>query len=102
MPGLAAGRMVGGRYRLEALIGQGGMGSVWRARHVVLDRPVAIKFIHVSGPQAQKQAERFLREARAAGSLNHRFIVDITDFGSDEEGQPYMVMELLEGQSLAS
>jgi serine/threonine-protein kinase len=97
-----AGRIVGGRYRLEALIGQGGMGSVWRARHLQIDRLAAIKFIHVAGPTAAKQAERFLREARAAASVRHRMVVDIVDFGSDEDGQPYMVMELLEGQSLAS
>ena len=64
-----AGRVVSGRYRLEDLIGQGGMGSVYRARHVAINRPVAIKFIHVSGPIAQKQTERFLREARTAADL---------------------------------
>jgi len=98
-PGLALGR-----YRLEAPIGQGGMGSVWRARDELLDREVALKVLPrmlVSDPSAQR---RFEREARAMGRLQHPNVVGIYDIGTADPGTgeelPFLVMELVRGRSL--
>ncbi|HJL20025.1 MAG TPA: protein kinase [Sandaracinaceae bacterium LLY-WYZ-13_1] len=98
---ISPGTIVGHKYRLDAPIGQGGMATVWRAVHTTLDRPVAVKFLEAVGAQSQQLAARFLREAKLAAGLRHRHVVDILDFGVAETGQPFMVMELLEGQSLA-
>ena len=98
---ISSGTIVGDKYRLDAPIGQGGMATVWRAVHTTLDRPVAVKFLEAVGVHAQQLADRFLQEAKLAAGLRHRHVVDILDFGVLEGGQPYMVMELLEGQSLA-
>jgi serine/threonine protein kinase len=98
-PGKAfeSGDVLGERYRLEEPIGAGGMGTVWRAHHLELDAPVAVKLIHAVSPRA---IERFKREARAAAKLRSPHVVQVLDHGV-ERGQPYMVMELLEGESLA-
>jgi len=95
------GIIVGDKYRLEEPIGEGGMATVWRAVHTTLDRAVAVKFLEAVGTHAQSLAERFLREAKLAAGIRHRHVVDIIDFGVTDEGQPFMVMEFLEGQSLA-
>jgi serine/threonine-protein kinase len=100
MAGVSAGTVVGGKYRLESPIGQGGMGSVWRATHTILESPVAVKFLETYGSARQEMGKRFLREAKLAGGLKHRNVVHILDFGVMDDGQPFMVMELLEGQSL--
>jgi serine/threonine-protein kinase len=96
---IAKGTLLGDRYLLTAPIGKGGMGSVWRAEHVSLGRPVAIKVVHAELGGAEMTA-RFLREARVAAAVRHPNVVDIVDFGTDG-GLAYIVMELLEGQSLA-
>ncbi len=98
---LSPGTIVGDKYRLEEPIGQGGMATVWRAVHTTLDRPVAVKFLEAVGTGAEQLAERFLQEAKTAAGLRHRHVVDILDFGVTPDGAPFMVMELLEGQSLA-
>ena len=98
---LKTGTIIGDKYRLEEPIGQGGMATVWRAVHTTLDRPVAVKFLEAVGTGAGQLAERFLQEAKLAANLRHRHVVDILDFGVTEDDTPYMVMELLEGQSLA-
>ncbi len=90
------------KYRLEQPIGQGGMGSVWRAIHVTIERPVAIKFLDGAGASAERRAERFLREAKIAASVRHRHVVDILDYGVLDGTQPFIVMELLEGKTLAA
>jgi serine/threonine-protein kinase len=64
----ARGVVIGGKYRLENLIGEGGMATVWRAEHADLGRAVAVKFIELSGPNSERAAQRFLREARVAAS----------------------------------
>lgn len=97
----SAGSTIGGKYALVQQIGEGGMATVWRAVHTMLDREVAVKFIEMRGPSADKLAARFLDEARIAAAVRHRNVVDIIDFGTTPEGQPYMVMELLQGESLA-
>ncbi|WP_162159708.1 serine/threonine-protein kinase [Cystobacter fuscus] len=89
-----------GALELEEEIGRGGMGQVFRARHVRLDRPVAVKFLigeAASSPEAQA---RFAREARALALLDHPHIVRVHDFG-EEEGERYLVMELVEGRGLS-
>jgi serine/threonine-protein kinase len=92
------GSVLGERYQIESFLSSGGMGVVYKARHVVLDKPVAIKLLRESqDPVAQ---QRFLLEAKSACHIGHEHIVDITDFGVLEDGRPYLVMEFLQGQSL--
>ncbi|MCP4601031.1 MAG: protein kinase [Proteobacteria bacterium] len=96
------GRVVADRYRLESRLGVGGMGAVYRARHLLIDRVVAIKIL-----QPEKRGEEhfrawFLREARAVNRINHANIVDINDFGETEDGLAYLVMELLVGEALSN
>lgn len=88
-------------YRILSKIGEGGMGTVYVAEDTVLGRRVAVKSLKVPAAQAhQSFRTRFLREARAASLLNHPHIATIYDYGETEDGQPYLVMELIEGQSL--
>jgi serine/threonine protein kinase len=96
----AAAPLVGGRYELEALLGKGGMGEVWRARHVTLDSHVAIKFLHGASAHRESTRRRFLTEARVAAQLKTRYAVHVFDFGVTDDGEPYIVMELLEGETL--
>ena len=95
-----AGRLLGGRYRMEALLAGGGMGEVWAARDLLLDRAVAVKVLGGAFAGDGRAAERLRREARAAGRLEHPAIARVLDLGEDG-GRPYLVMELLEGESLA-
>jgi len=91
-----------GRYRIEALLGTGAMGEVYRAHDPAIDRLVAVKVVRpvlVAGSGGEQLLERFRREARAAGRRFHPNIVAIWDFG-DDNGTPFLVMELVEGQSL--
>jgi serine/threonine protein kinase len=99
---LESGQVIGNRYRLEELIGGGGMGSVWRATQIALQRSVAIKFLYARGPRPDIQAERFIHEARIAASVVHRNVVDTIDFGVSDEGEHYMVMSLLQGVTLGN
>ncbi|HEY2735305.1 MAG TPA: serine/threonine-protein kinase, partial [Polyangiales bacterium] len=90
------------RYRLDALIGEGGMAEVWRAWDLTLHRAVAVKLLFARDARDEVQlVERFLREARIAASVQHRNVIQIVDFGTTPENQPFMVMELLEGETLA-
>ncbi len=94
------GRILAGKYRLIDELGRGGMGSVWRADHVQLRSSVAVKLIDPILAETREGQSRFLREARAAGSLRSTHVVSVFDYGVDE-GTPFLVMELLEGESLA-
>ena len=96
-----SGTVVGGRYRLVKKIGEGGMATIWEAEHQTLGSPVAVKFLQWQGPQSEQIRERFLREARVAASVRHRNVVEITDFGLTDDKTPYIVMEMLRGESLA-
>jgi eukaryotic-like serine/threonine-protein kinase len=98
--GVVVGRPLGGRYRMEALLATGGMGEVWAARDLLLDRAVAVKVLGPAFAGDGRAAERLRREARAAGRLEHPNIARVLDLGEDG-GLPYLVMELLEGESLA-
>jgi serine/threonine-protein kinase len=94
------GRALDGRYRLEAEIGVGGLGAVYRATHEKLDKSVAVKLLHQHCGESSLLRGRFEREAKALATLDHPNIVTITDFGIAED-TPYLVMELLEGETLA-
>jgi serine/threonine-protein kinase len=94
-------RVIAGRYELESLIGEGGMAAVWRARDATLERPVAVKLLFARDERdKQRLVNQFLREARIAASVHHRNVIHIVDFGTTDEQQPFMVMELLEGETL--
>jgi serine/threonine-protein kinase len=95
------GKLVAGKYRVERLVGQGAMGSVWAARHVSLGHAVAIKFIHPDLARSPTALRRFETEARAAAKLKSRHVVQVYDHGI-ADAQPYIVMEYLEGRSLES
>jgi len=95
------GRVLGRRYRVLSEIGAGGMGAVFRARHVLVGRDVAVKLMTGGATRDAVWRERLLREAQTTNLLKHESIVDITDFG-DEGGAVYLVMELLEGETLAA
>jgi eukaryotic-like serine/threonine-protein kinase len=94
------GRTLDDKYHLEARLGIGGMGTVYRARHVLIDRPVAIKVLNQRFVEDEAARTRFRREARAAGRLQHTNAVTVTDFGESHDGYVYIVMELLEGRTL--
>ncbi len=88
------------KYRLEAQLGIGGMGTVYRARHLLIDRPVAVKVLNQRFVEDEAARTRFRREAKAAGRLQHTNAVTVTDFGESHDGYVYLVMELLEGRTL--
>ncbi|PRY54887.1 serine/threonine-protein kinase [Knoellia remsis] len=94
------GRLLGGRYRLLAPLGRGGMAVVWRATDEMLGREVAIKTLDLTGPDSDNAGERFRREARATAALNHPHIVTVYDTGVEDD-TAYLVMELLPGPTLA-
>ena len=96
------GRVVAGRYRLESRIGEGGMGLVYRARHVLIDRVVAIKLIRPDLRAETHLRAWMLREAKAANRVDHAHIIDIHDIGETEEGELYLVMEYLVGTPLSA
>src|SRR6267154_571887 len=96
------GKVVAGRYRLEARLGEGGMGVVYRARHVLIERVVALKLIRPDLRGETHLRAWMLREARAANRVDHAHIIDIHDIGETEEGQLYLVMEYLVGTALSS
>ena len=89
-----------GQYRITRLIGEGGMGAVYEARHESLDRRVAVKTLHPSVASQQSIVTRFFNEARVLSKLEHPSIVQISDFGTSLDGTTYLVMEYLRGESL--
>jgi eukaryotic-like serine/threonine-protein kinase len=93
------GTTLGGRYRLEARIGSGGMSTVYRAFDETLQRPVAIKLMNREVTTESDQLERFRREARAVAQLSHPHVVGVIDYGEDD-GRPYIVFEYVEGETL--
>jgi len=94
------GRTVAGRYRLISRLGRGGMSSVYLARHVMIDRLVAVKTLRRDLAKDPIQRDRFIREARAVNRINHANIVDISDFGESDDGLVYLVMEYVAGDPL--
>src|SRR5215813_9842152 len=103
--GQMIGRLLDGKYRLEELCGRGGMGAVYRGTHIGTGRQVAVKVIAPELAGKREFIERFRREAKTIGRLRHPNIVNVTDFGitgSDEQTLAYLVMEHLEGVTLAA
>jgi serine/threonine-protein kinase len=96
----AAPRLIAGRYALDALIGRGGIAEVWRARHLALNSFVAIKFLQGGSAQDEVTRRRFTTEARVTAQLKSQHAVQVFDFGVTEDGHPYIVMELLDGETL--
>ncbi len=95
------GQLVGGKYRVQRLIGTGGMGTVWEGVHEQLGTRVAIKFIKPQFAEQPEARARFQIEARAAAKLQTKHAVHVYDYGVTPEGLPYIVMEFLEGHSLS-
>ena len=101
-PQAAPGVIVDQKYELVRLLGEGGMGAVWVAKHLTLDVHVALKIMHRElGRQVPGAADRMSQEARAAACIGHPAIVQVFDFGRTAEGEPFISMELLHGESLA-
>ncbi|HLV19687.1 MAG TPA: protein kinase [Polyangiaceae bacterium] len=98
----ALNKVIAGRYRLEARIGEGGMGIVYRARHVLIDRVVAVKLIRPDLRGETHLRAWMLREARAANRVDHAHIIDIHDIGETDDGELYLVMEYLVGTPLSA
>ena len=97
---MKAGELVEGRYRIVKILGEGGMGTVFLAEHVLIKRRVALKILHTELATDADVVERFMNEARAAGTLGHPNIVESTDMGFTQEHVPYIVFEYLEGTLL--
>jgi serine/threonine protein kinase len=96
------GTTIDGKYRVEALIGKGGMGTVFRAKHTWTGRSVALKVLQPQYAENDAVVLRFLREARAAASFRHPNVVEVLDMGALPEGGAYMALAFLEGESLAA
>jgi serine/threonine protein kinase len=90
------------RYRIEAMIGTGGMGAIYRARREGLERPVALKVLHPAVSSDPTTAKRFEREAYSVSKLDHPNVVRVSDYGTTKDGMTYFAMELVEGTQLTS
>ena len=99
-PPIAAGQIIGERYRVGEVLGGGGMGVVCAGTHMLLGTPVAIKLIHSELKDDAEAVQRFVNEARATAALKGEHIARFFDVGLLESGEPYLVMEQLEGVSL--
>jgi serine/threonine protein kinase len=100
-PPVVPGQVLAGKFRIERFIGEGGMGVVCEATHLALDERVALKFLRRQVMQMPDVVSRFDREARAAVKLKSEHVARVSDVGKTDDGIPYMVMELLDGQDLA-
>ena len=88
-------------YRLERLIAEGSMGSVYEARHLRIPKRFAVKFLRIGLKENKEALERFRREAEVVAGLDHPNIVEIYDYNTTEDGSPYIVLEYLDGEHLA-
>ncbi|MDX2088808.1 MAG: serine/threonine-protein kinase [Kofleriaceae bacterium] len=96
------GVVLGSRYQIESKLGEGAMGAVYKAKHVKVGRPFAVKVLHSRLVVEGKTAQRFEREAELAGRLRHPNVVGVVDVGETADGQRYMVMDFAAGQDLAA
>src|SRR5918999_4224620 len=94
------GQVLAGKYRIDERLSEGGMGTVYRGTHVLMDKTVAVKVLRPSLAADEKIVARFSREARAASKILHPHALSVTDFGEDEKGTVFLVMEFLSGQTL--
>ena len=99
---ISVGTVLDGRYRIDAILGSGGMGRVYRGEHTGIGKSVAIKVLHADLSRNREAAQRFQREAIASGRLDHPNIVGVSDFGIVSDGPCYLVMEVLEGEPLGA
>ncbi|MBT8494427.1 MAG: serine/threonine protein kinase, partial [Deltaproteobacteria bacterium] len=99
---LAPTLMLAGKYRLGRLLGEGGMGAVYEAEHLGLGTTVAVKLLGEGSNTDPKSIARFKREAKAMGQIKHENVVRVMDTGTDDYGLPYLVMEVLDGESLSA
>ena len=93
-------QLVADRYRVIRRLGEGGMGAVYLAEHVVIEKKIALKVLAIELARRQDLVARFLQEARSASRIGHENVIDISDFGQSAEGYVYIAMEYLEGQDL--
>src|ERR687884_589838 len=94
------GQVLAGKYRIDEKIDEGGMGCVYRATHVLMEKTVAVKVLHPALAADDKIVARFTREAKAASRISHPHAIVVTDFGESENGVVYLVMEYLRGRTL--
>src|SRR5579883_868856 len=94
------GAVLGGRYRIERLIGEGGMGAVYQAEHTHMRKRLAVKVLHPEMSRLPEVVARFEREAMAAGHMDHPNVAGATDFGKLDDGSFFLVLEYVEGHSL--
>jgi serine/threonine-protein kinase len=99
-PDSLVGTTLAGKYRIDARLNEGGMGTVYRGCHILMDKTVAIKVLRPSLAADEKIVARFSREARAASRITHPNAISVTDFGEDERGHVFLVMEFLSGKTL--
>src|SRR6185437_12911590 len=98
-PDSLVGTTLAGKYRIDARLNEGGMGTVYRGTHVLMDKVVAIKVMRPALAADEKIVARFSREARAASRISHPHALSVTDFGEDN-GRVFLVMEYLQGRTL--
>src|SRR5436190_19443943 len=98
---LQAGQIIEGKYRIVRLLGEGGMGAVYEGENVRIRRRVAIKVLHVAYTGNAEVTQRFEREAQAAGRIGNDHILEVLDMGSLPNGDHFMVMEFLDGETLS-
>ena len=101
-PPVMIGEVLANRYQIESAIGEGAMGSVFKAKHVKVGRPFAVKVLHKKLVEDRKVLQRFEREAELAGRLRHPNVVGVVDVGETADGYRYMVMDFAEGADLAT
>jgi len=99
-PATLVGQTIGGRYRIERLLGEGGMGAVYEAEHTLMHKRVAVKVLHAEMSLMSEVVTRFEREAMAAAHIEHPNVATATDFGKLDDGSFFLVLEFVEGQSL--
>src|SRR5512139_3361811 len=95
------GTVLEGKYRLDRILGEGGMGVVFAGEHVRLKRPIAVKFLHAHVATNADARHRFVREAESAAMIKHPNVVDVLDVGETDDGSAFMVLQFLRGESLA-
>ena len=96
------GKIIDGKYRINSVLGEGGMGTVFEAEHVAIGRSVAVKVLHPAQASKKVAVKRFHQEARAAGGIGHPNICEVYDMGTLPDARPYLVMERLTGETLSS